>query len=98
MSDPVACLALSVMPIIASWNEEATVPPDRNGLNEDGSPSNMNQFWRKLFACDGIYEDWWHCTTLPCRPCAPDAFFQLDEDDEVAETQPHHEKNQQENQ
>jgi len=97
MSDPVACLALSMMPIIAGWNanderdEDSTIQQQRGGSKEEEPLRNPNSFLRKLFVCGEKLdkEDWWYCVTMPCRPCSSDVFFQLDQggDDGVEDDQ-----------
>ena len=89
MSDPF-CLALTVVPILSAWGR-ATPPNDVDDDDgDDEQPKNGQQqsnhsILQKLFSHSykEVVEDWWDCMTLPCRPCASDCFFQLDEDDGV---------------
>lgn len=88
MSDPVACLALTVLPIFATWNNAADEEEQQNS-HDDRSKNFL--LLRDIFSCgrEDIYEVWWNCVTNPCSPCAPEAFFHLDDDDDGVEDADH---------
>jgi len=96
MSDPF-CLALTVVPILATWEATTSKDEDDDDdeQHQDKKSAFQQQhhdpqragdrFLPRLLSCavvGDVYEDWWNCMTLPCRPCSADAFFQLDEHDD----------------
>ena len=94
MSDPF-CLALTVVPILSVWGGGATQNEDEDTVtvvegakDDDATTTTTTTRIQKLFTQDSYYEGaffqgWWQCVgALPCQPCAPDCFFQLDDDED----------------
>ena len=87
MSDPF-CLALTVVPILSVWwgtQDEDAMDDGKLAQHSNEQEKDGVTTMQKILTHDyeGEFQGWWMCIARQCQPCAPDCFFQLDEDDEV---------------